>query len=92
MSADDRPSEDLQVYDPHRIKYLRAYLSSLARAVRDGIPVKGYFHWSLLDNLEWHLGFRPRFGLIYVNYTTLERIPKTSFYWFRELIRSGRIM
>ena len=92
MSANDRPSEDMQVYDPHRIKYLRAYLSSLARVLRAGIPVKGYFHWSLLDNLEWHLGFRPRFGLIYVNYTTLERIPKTSFYWFRELIRSGRIM
>ncbi len=91
MSANDRPSADSKVYDPHRIKYLRAYLASLSAAVREGYPVKGYLHWSLLDNLEWHLGFRPRFGLVYVNYASQERIPKTSYHWYRELIRSGRI-
>jgi beta-glucosidase len=91
MSANDRPSEDSEVYDIHRIKFLRTYLASLSRAVREGCPVAGYLHWSLLDNLEWHLGYRPRFGLVYVNFTTLERIPKMSYQWYKELIRSGRI-
>ena len=63
----------------------------MAKAVREGIPVKGYFHWSLMDNLEWHHGFRPRFGYLYVNYATLERTPKLSAEWMKEVIRTGRI-
>ena len=55
------------------------------------MPVGGYFHWSLLDNLEWCSGFRLRFGLIFVNYLTSERIPKLSYRWYSELIRTGRI-
>ena len=88
----DMPAADGQVYDDERIKVLRLNLNSLARAVREDIPVRGYFHWSLTDNLEWHHGFRPRFGLIYVNYTTQQRIPKLSAQWFRELIRTGRVV
>ena len=91
MAADDRPDENAQVCDIHRIKFLRAYLMSLAQAVREGIPVTGYLHWSLLDNLEWYLGYRPRFGLIYVNYRTLERIPKMSYYWYKKLAETGVI-
>lgn len=87
----DMPEADGQVYDDERIKVLRLDLTMLARAVRENIPVRGYFHWSLTDNLEWHHGFRPRFGLIYINYTTQQRIPKLSAQWFKELIRTGRI-
>ena len=88
----DMPEADEQVYDDERIKVLRLNLTMLARAVRENIPVRGYFHWSLTDNLEWHHGFRPRFGLIYINYTTQQRIPKLSAQWFKELIRTGRVV
>lgn len=81
-----------EIYDLFRIKFLRNYLTSLSRAVSENFPVKGYFHWSLLDNLEWNQGFAPRFGLVYVNFRTLERIPKLSSKWYRELIRSGGIV
>ena len=90
-SETDRTESDGQVYDEERIKFLRLQLLCMERAIRDGIPVKGYFHWSLMDNLEWHLGLRPRFGLVYVNYTTLKRTPKLSAAWMKEVIRSGRI-
>ena len=56
------------------------------RSVARGVPVRGYFVWSLLDNFEWALGYSKRFGLVYVDYPTLERIPKDSFYWYRDLI------
>ena len=57
------------------------------RARRGGVDVRGYFYWSILDNLEWELGFEPRFGLIHVDYDTLIRTPKDSFYFYRDLIR-----
>ena len=88
----DMQEADGQVYDDERIKVLRLNLTLLARAIREDIPVRGYFHWSLTDNLEWHHGFRPRFGLIYINYTTQQRIPKLSAQWFKELIRTGRVV
>ena len=87
--GNDRPEPDGKVYDPNRIKYMREYLIQLSRAVKEDIPVKGYFHWSLLDNLEWNSGFRPRFGLIFVNFKTSERIPKQSYFWYSEMIRIG---
>ncbi len=86
---------DLQtgaVNDLSRIKFLRTYMASLGRAVSEHYPAKGYFHWSLLDNLEWNQGFDARFGLIYVNFRTLERIPKQSYYWYQKLIQTGRLV
>ena len=62
-----------------------------ASAIADGVPLRGYFVWSLLDNFEWALGYSKRFGLVYVDYPTLERVPKDSFYWYRDLIGSGRM-
>ena len=56
----------------------------------DGAPVKGYFVWSLLDNFEWAHGYSKRFGIVYVDYPTLERVPKDSFYWYRDFIASRR--
>jgi len=91
VCGNDRPEPDGKIYDFHRIKYMRAYLASLSRAVREKIPVKGYLHWSLLDNLEWNAGFRSRYGLIFVNYHTSERIPKLSYRWYSDMIRTGRI-
>ena len=87
QSCHDRIFRDGQVHDPDRIDFLESYLEELALACHDGIPVKGYFHWSLTDNLEWHSGYDDRFGLIYIDYRTLQRIPKDSAYWYADLIR-----
>jgi beta-glucosidase len=79
---------DGRVHDPERTAYLQSYIAAVSRAMRDGAPVKGYFVWSLLDNFEWAHGFSKRFGIVYVDYPTLERVPKDSFYWYRDFIAS----
>ena len=91
-SETDKLETDGQVYDDERIRHLRLQFLYMAKAIREGIPIKGYYHWSLMDNLEWHHGFRPRFGFLYVNYTTLERTPKLSAKWMSEVIKTGRIV
>lgn len=75
--------------DERRIRYLQNHLAQVRRAVDDGVPVKGYFHWSLMDNFEWALGYEPRFGLVYVDYKTLKRTIKDSGYWFAKVIREN---
>jgi beta-glucosidase len=80
---------DGAVHDPQRIDYLARYLGGLKRAVAEGVPVVGYFYWSLLDNMEWAEGYKDRFGLIHVNYQTLKRTPKDSYHWYREVIRTN---
>ncbi len=87
----DRMTTEGRVDDPARIVYLRSYLAFAAKAIREGVPLTGYFHWSWLDNFEWHHGYRPRFGLVYVNFQTQERTPKLSFHWYADLIASGNI-
>jgi beta-glucosidase len=89
MAGNDYPDEEGAVRDPYRISYLKGYLYHLQRAMQEGVPVKGYFAWSLTDNFEWSAGFSRRFGLVYVDYRTQKRIPKESFYWFKEAIRSN---
>ena len=79
-----------QVRDPERIAYIADHLASLSEAIERGVPVHGYFVWSLLDNFEWHYGYRKRFGIVYVDYPTLERVPKSSFYWYRDFIAGQR--
>jgi beta-glucosidase len=74
------------VADPSRISYLERHLGALRDAISEGIPVRGYFLWSLLDNFEWAFGFSRRFGIVYVDFDTLERVPKDSFLWYRDLI------
>jgi beta-glucosidase len=74
----------VEVRDGDRVMFLRAFLDQLQRATADGVPVKGYFHWSAQDNFEWIEGYGNRFGLIYVDFDTLARIPKLSADWFRE--------
>jgi beta-glucosidase len=77
---------DGHVHDPERTAYLESHIAAVSRAITDGAPVKGYFVWSLLDNFEWAFGYSKRFGIVYVDYPTLERVPKDSFYWYRDFI------
>jgi beta-glucosidase len=74
------------VQDDTRVGYHRSYLSELKRAIDGGANVLGYFAWSLLDNFEWRLGYTSKFGIIYVDFNTLERYPKKSSYWFKRLL------
>lgn len=78
---------DGRVRDERRIRYLRNHLAQLHRAMDEGVQVKGYFHWSLMDNFEWGLGYAPRFGLVYVDYTTLKRTIKDSGQWYAKTIQ-----
>jgi len=86
MSGHDWVTPDGRVHDTYRIEFTRQYLTALARAMRDGIDIRGYFHWSLLDNFEWGEGYKQRFGLIHVDYQTQQRTPKDSYAWYREVI------
>ena len=83
-ASDDAPADDGEVYDTDRIMFLRAYLTQLQRATADGVPIKGYFQWSLMDNFEWTAGYGNRFGLVYVDFKTQKRTPKLSASFFRE--------
>ena len=82
----DVVSLDGKVHDPNRIDFLNRHLLELEKAIDDGVNVKGYFQWSLMDNFEWAKGYNDRFGLIYVDYETQQRIPKDSFYWYKNWI------
>jgi beta-glucosidase len=77
-----------KVIDPLRIDYFNRSLKSVLKARNEGIPVEGFFVWSLTDNFEWAEGFRPRFGLVYVDYQNQNRIIKSSGNWFREFLAS----
>ena len=77
------------VHDADRIAYLDGHLRSCAQAIGLGVPLKGYFVWSLLDNFEWSFGYRPRFGIVHVDYATQRRTPKDSARWYAEVIRRG---
>lgn len=76
--------------DQPRIDYLAGHLDALARAVAEGVDVRGYYTWSLLDNFEWAEGFHQRFGLVHVDFETQRRTPKASYAWYRRLIAAHR--
>ena len=84
----DQIDADGTVSDQPRIDYLNAYTTAMFAAINDGADVRGYFVWSLLDNFEWGSGYSQRFGLVYVDYPTQRRIPKASFRWYAQLIKS----
>ena len=89
MSNNDVVSLDGKVHDPQRIDYLHRYFIELHRAIQDGVDLRGYFHWTFLDNFEWAQGFKQRFGLIYTDFVTQERIPKDSAYWYKTVVESN---
>jgi beta-glucosidase len=83
----DTVAEDGRVHDPRRIRYLSDHLIQVRQAMHEGVPVKGYFVWSLFDNYEWALGYGPRFGLVHVDYHTQKRTIKDSGRWYADVIR-----
>ncbi len=88
----DEVTRDGKIHDRERVEYLRGYLGAILDAVAAGIDVRGYFVWSLLDNFEWGLGFSKRFGLVHVDYATLERRPKDSFHFYGELAKGATLV
>ena len=91
-SAIDQPTADGNIYDVDRIMYLRNYLTHLQRATSEGVPVQGYFLWSLMDNFEWSDGFEKRFGLYWVDFKTQRRTPKLSASFYREIIEQNAVV
>ena len=89
-SYGDGPNENKKVNDVKRVEYHRSHIEQILIAVDEGIPCTGYFAWSLMDNFEWAEGYSQRFGLIWVDFDTLERIPKESYYWYQKFLKSQK--
>lgn len=90
---EDRVRPDGSVEDPERISYLRAHMAQAHRAIAEGVNLRGYLVWSLLDNFEWEDGYDKRFGLVHIDFATLKRTPKGSARWFRDVIgRNGVVL
>jgi beta-glucosidase len=88
---DDESNEDGRVCDPQRVEYVRTHLAAVHEAISEGARVVGYYVWSLLDNFEWAWGYGKRFGIVHVNYETLERTPKDSALFYAEAIRNNSV-
>ena len=86
--TDDRQNGSVE--DGQRTSYIERHVEAVAQAVELGAPVAGYFVWSLLDNFEWSRGYSQRFGIVYVDFDTLERVPKASYAWYRDFIAAQR--
>lgn len=82
---------DGKVDDPDRLAYLDAHLRACHEAISSGVPLRGYFAWSLMDNFEWAWGYTKRFGMVYIDYDSQERIPKSSARWYAEVIRRNAL-
>lgn len=89
LSTSDSVGLDEKVHDNSRIEFMSTYLLQLRRALRDGIDIRGYFAWSILDNFEWQEGYKHRFGLVHVDFETQKRTLKESALWYREVIASN---
>ena len=90
-SYSDGPNPEGQIHDERRIEYLSTHIDAVESASLRGVPMAGYFVWSLLDNLEWTSGFSQRFGLVYVDHATGTRLPKDSYHWYRERIATEQV-
>ncbi len=91
-ASSDTPDAKGAIYDTDRVMYLRNYLHNLHRAVKEGVPVRGYFLWSLMDNFEWADGYGSRFGINYVDYKTEKRSPKLSAIFYKEVIARNAVV
>lgn len=85
----DPPPQGDRIADPRRVDYFRSHLIAARQAIAEGVPLKGYFAWSLMDNFEWGHGFLKRFGLFSVDYESLERRPKDSAFWYRDVVANN---
>jgi beta-glucosidase len=90
-SYSDGPNGDGKIHDEKRIAYLQSHLAAAYRAIQNGVPLTGYFCWTILDNFEWAKGFAQRFGMVWVDYETLERTPKDSARWYSDAIKRNGI-
>ena len=88
----DQIGPDGSVQDPDRMAYLEGHFKAAARAIAAGVPLRGYFVWSLLDNFEWGHGYSKRFGLVYVDYPTQRRVLKTSAHWYKRVIAANGVV
>jgi beta-glucosidase len=91
-ATDDEMTGAGEVLDLTRVMYQRSYLRNAQRAAAEGYPLKGYFHWSLMDNFEWSWGYTRRFGMTYVDFKTQKRTPKQSFHWYQKAMQENRIV
>lgn len=89
MSCHDNVSPDGRVHDRNRIDFLDAYLSQVQKAADEGVDVRGYFLWTFLDNFEWTEGYKERFGIVHVDFTTQKRIAKDSAFWYQRTIETN---
>ena len=87
----DQVGANGQVFDARRVAYLRDHFVQAARAIAEGVPLRGYFVWSLLDNFEWAYGYSKRFGLVYTDYATQQRTPKASARWYSRVIAENAV-
>jgi beta-glucosidase len=88
-AAYDDPVIDGRCADPRRIHYLEAHLRALRDAIDEGVDVRGYYQWSLFDNFEWAHGYSKRFGLVHIDFDTMERTPRDSAFWYRDVIAAN---
>jgi beta-glucosidase len=88
----DAPGADGGVADPRRVDFLDRHFRAARHAIDDGVDLRGYFVWSLLDNFEWAFGYSKRFGLVYVDYATQRRIPKSSAHWYASVTRRNGLL
>ncbi|MDT0443295.1 GH1 family beta-glucosidase [Streptomyces johnsoniae] len=88
---DDKMDAAGVVHDPERISYLHGHLDAVHRSIEQGVDIRGYFLWSLLDNFEWAYGYSKRFGVVHVDFDTLRRTPKASARWYAGVVGSGRL-
>ena len=88
---DDAPSGG-EVIDLHRREYIRQCLSELHRSIQAGVPVRGYFLWSFMDNFEWLDGYARRFGICYTDFATQKRTPKLSARWYAQVMRGNELV
>ena len=89
---DDVPEASGEILDLPRREYLRNFLIAAHRATAEGVPLKGYFLWSFMDNYEWAEGYRKRFGIVYVDYETQKRTPKLSAHWYTQVMKENRVV
>lgn len=87
----DTPGPDGQIHDSQRIEFLSGHIEQMHRAIQKGVPVHGYYAWSLMDNFEWTRGYAARFGLVYVDFVTQQRTLKDSAHWYSQLAQHNRL-
>ena len=90
-SYSDGPNAEGQVPDARRVAYLRDHLAAAQRAIQAGAPLAGYFVWSFMDNFEWAKGYLQRFGIVWTDYATQQRIPKQSALWYKGVIAENGV-